>query len=68
MKFEKRDNEYILGKYFGYFLMLIIFSIILFFVLSFFKKIPESWNYFYVFFMSVFIVLIGKGIKFWLET
>ena len=67
MQFQKRDHEYKVGRFLGYLLMLIVFSIILFFILSFFNKIPESWSYIHILFIAIFLVLIGKGIKLCLE-
>jgi hypothetical protein len=67
MKFEKKDRVFSFSKNLGYLLMLLVFSIILYFVLSFFDKIPESWGYFHILIISVLIIFIGKGIRYWLE-
>lgn len=64
---EEKDEEFKSGENLGYLLMFLVFSIVLYFVLSYFKKIPESWSYFHILFISVFIILIGKGIRLWLE-
>ncbi len=67
MKFKKKGYEYKLGKIFGYIAMFFVFSILLYFILFFFNKIPKSWNYTHIFMVALFLILIGRGIKWWLE-
>lgn len=52
-----------LGEYAGFILMFFIFATILFFILTFLDKIPESWTYFHVIFLVLFINIIGFLIK-----
>ena len=65
MNFDESDS--MIAVSIGYIFMFFIFSGVLFFVLSYFNKLPESWNYIHVFLVSVLIILLGKTIKFWLE-
>jgi hypothetical protein len=51
------------GEKVGYGAMFFIFTTILYFALKIFEKIPPSWNYWYVAFLSLSIVLFGTLIK-----
>ncbi len=57
-----------IGKIMGYISMLVIFSFVLFTVLFFSGKLPESWSYIHIFLISVNLVLSGKIINFWLKN
>lgn len=47
------------GYAFGYFL----FTTILYFILKWLNKIPETWNYFYIMGITFSIILVGGIIK-----
>ncbi len=47
----------------GYVFMYLVFTTILYFILRFLNKIPDSWGYFHVLILTLFIVLLGTLIK-----
>lgn len=53
------------GKLFGYFLMFFIFTTILYFVLTFLDKTPQSWDYFTFIGITAGLVFLGKSIRYW---
>jgi len=64
MDFEKeRKFIGITGEKIGYLTMFIVFTLILYFMLRFFKKIPTSWNYLHVIVIGIIIILISYIIK-----
>jgi len=67
MRFDEKTIYYIVGKFLGYILMFIILSFILYFILTFFEKIPKSWSFIHILFVTFFLILVGKGIRWWLE-
>ena len=62
MKFKK-DNVKRIGEYLGYVAMYLIFTAILYFILKYFNKAPQTWNYFHIMIITLFIVLASKLIK-----
>ncbi|MBS3083555.1 hypothetical protein J4423_02015 [Candidatus Pacearchaeota archaeon] len=58
--FDKKSKSV---KLLAYLLMLVIFSGILYFVLSFFEKIPSSWNYLHVLGIAIGIIFISRILK-----
>ncbi len=56
------DSEKV-GEKFGFVLMFIVSTIILFFVLKLLKKMPSGWNYIHVLILVLSITLIGTFIK-----
>jgi len=67
MDFDKSDNYKKLGKFIGFVVMFFIFTTILFFVLKFFEKLPSTWGYLHIIFVSSAIILAGKAINLWLK-
>jgi len=67
MDIEINETRINIWAYIGYILTFFIFTTALFFVLFFLKKLPESWNYLHVFLISIFIIMVGKTIKLWLD-
>lgn len=63
MKQELKNKK--ISHIVGYLIMYFIFTTILYFILHFFDKIPENWNYVHIMFITLLIVIIGKSIK-WL--
>jgi hypothetical protein len=63
MDFKKKNSSEGFGKVLGFLIMLVIFSIILFFILKLTHKLPGSWNYPPVLGISIGIVAFGKFIK-----
>ena len=61
MQFDKQKFKNIERA--GYLITFIIFSAILYFILSFFEKIPADWTYFDVLGLSIGIVLLSKCLK-----
>ena len=59
MKFEKDKTPKKFGKNIGYLVAYFIFTTILYFVLKFFDKIPESWTYFHVMGITLIIAVVG---------
>ena len=56
------DSEKI-GEKFGFVLMFVVSTTILFFVLKLLKKMPSGWNYFHVLVLVLSITLAGAFIK-----
>jgi len=67
MEFEKKNSKQNIGKIIGYFLMFFIFTTILYFILSLLGKLPKFGGYFSVILLTTTLVLIGRGIKYWLS-
>ena len=61
MQFDKQKFKNIERA--GYLITFIIFSAILYFILSFFEKIPADWIYLHVLGLSIGIVLLSKCLK-----
>ena len=56
-----------IGKIIGYVLMYFVFTTILYFILLILDKLPIFRNYFNVILLTLIIVLMGRGIKYWLS-
>lgn len=67
MRSQEKHSDVTLGEYVGYLSMFFIFATILYFILIILGKLPESRDYFDVLLIVLFLVLIGKGIKYWLS-
>jgi hypothetical protein len=63
MKFESFGFAQKFGKFLGFLIAYFLFTAVLFFVLSITKKIPSSWNIFYVAGITLSIVFFGIIIK-----
>ncbi len=63
MNFENNNNSKKIGKVAGFLITFLIFSIILFFILKFFDKIPESWEFYNVLIIPIILTIIGISIK-----
>lgn len=63
MQFEKNDKPKKIGEITGFFITFLIFSIILFFILKFLGKLPDSWNFFYIIGLAAIINITGLIIK-----
>ena len=63
LNFDDTKPEEKTGRIFGYVLAYFIFTTLLYFVLTFLKKIPESWTYFHIMAITLLIVGIGSLIK-----
>lgn len=61
MKFEKKSNKIV--QWCGYIAMYFIFTTVLYFLLKFLNKLPETWGYIHVIVITLFMVLLGKLIK-----
>ena len=61
MQFDKQKFKNIERA--GYLITFIIFSAVLYFILSFFEKIPADWTYLHVLGLSIGIVLLSKCLK-----
>ena len=64
LKIKKQGS---FGKNLGFAVMYLIFSFILYFILTFLKKIPENWGFFHIFMITLFLVLLGTLIRFLLK-
>lgn len=58
MRFDEKKTKGF--KIVGYLITFFIFSVILYFILSYFEKIPDDWNYLHVLALSIGIVIISK--------
>ncbi|MAF35940.1 hypothetical protein CL622_02375 [archaeon] len=63
---NKKENLKIL-EVLGYLFAYLLFTTILFFVLTFLNKLPGDWNYFYVMGMTFIIAVVGYLLKGWLN-
>ena len=63
MIFEGFKTVEKLGEKLGYIFSYFLFTTILFLILIFLKKIPESWSYFHVMGITIFIAVIGIVIR-----
>jgi hypothetical protein len=62
MNLEK-NNSRKLGKIVGFILMYFVFTTIFYFVLNYFEKLPENFNFFYMLNLTLSFVLIGSLLK-----
>jgi hypothetical protein len=67
MNIEKKSRSFFVGKLSGYIGMLFIFSIVLYGMLSFFNKLPFSWDYLHILALSLGFIVLSKGITLWLN-
>ena len=63
MIFEENKTIEKLGERLGYIFSYFLFTTILFLILIFLKKIPESWSYFQVMGITISIAVIGIVIR-----
>jgi len=63
MRFEKTSSLRKKGEKVGYVISLFLFSAVLYLVLSFSGKLPQSWGYAHIFLVSVVIGLVGFGLE-----
>ena len=63
MIFEENRTIEKLGEKLGYIFSYFLFTTILFLILIFLKKIPESWSYFHVMGITILIAVIGIAIR-----
>ena len=57
-----------LGEITGFLLMYFIFTTILYFLLKWLDKIPDSWSFIYISMITLFIVLLGFLINILLKS
>lgn len=57
------EGQNLIGKFIGWMGSFLLFSIILYFVLKFSKKIPEAWGYFPIFTICLLIILVGYYLR-----
>ena len=55
----KKALTYSVGEIFGFVSAYLLFTTMLFFVLTLLNKIPESWTYFHIFGITSLIILTG---------
>ena len=67
MRFSEKNSKKRIGKFIGYLALFLIFTTILYFILSFFEKLPKSGGYFFVLFLTISILVVGRCIKYWLS-
>ncbi|MEK6922011.1 MAG: hypothetical protein AABX82_09030 [Nanoarchaeota archaeon] len=58
---------FLTGKYSGYLFSFFLFSTVLYFVLFFTGKIPASWTYFFIFFITIPVAVAGFLIERYLQ-
>ena len=63
MIFEENKTIEKLSEKLGYIFSYFLFTTILFLILIFLKKIPESWSYFHVMGITILIAVIGIAIR-----
>lgn len=63
MQFEPNTTLETWGYRTGFTFSYLVFTTILFFVLTWLDKLPEAWTYFHVMGLTVLIVLLGLGIQ-----
>ena len=63
MKFEEKYAANKTGKRMGYAFAYFLFTTILFFILRMSNKIPDTWSYFHMMGIVLFIALTGIGLK-----
>ena len=59
VQFDKKNNFELWGKRIGYVLSYFLFTTILYLILYFTEKLPKSWTYFHILFITLSIMLIG---------
>lgn len=57
--FEQNKAAEKIGKAIGYVFSYLLFTTVLFLVLSYLKKMPSSWNYFYAAGITIAVTVIG---------
>jgi hypothetical protein len=65
MDFKDKNRKF--GKELGFIFSYFIFTTILFFVLKTLNKLPLGWNYFYIMWITLLIVLVGLLFRRFLE-
>jgi len=65
---DKKSLNVIFLEFVGYFFMVFVFTGVLYFVLHFSGKLPNSWGYFHILTFTLVLVFIGKCIRFWLKV
>jgi len=55
--------SYNFGKYSGFLVSFLLFSTILFLILSYFDKLPARWSFFHVILVVLVITIIGFGVR-----
>ncbi|OIO80989.1 hypothetical protein AUJ84_02120 [Candidatus Pacearchaeota archaeon CG1_02_32_132] len=63
LKLDKESLSEKIGNFLGYLVAYLIFTIILFFVLSYLNKLPEGWGYIHILAIGLLISLIGSLIR-----
>lgn len=63
MDFEKKNYIEKIGKSIGYITMYSVFSILLFLILRFTHRIPDSWSFLYILLTTLAITLFGILLK-----
>lgn len=66
MQFEENKTAYLFGKCAGYIFGYAIFTTLLFLVLTFTHKIPDSWNIIHIIVITLSITLLGTILNKWL--
>ena len=67
MNEEKNNGIYGFGKVIGFLLSYTIFTSILYLILQFSNKLPESWTILHVVLLTILIIMVGKSIRFLLK-
>ncbi|MFP4190137.1 MAG: hypothetical protein ACLFSL_03815 [Candidatus Woesearchaeota archaeon] len=56
-----------IGRFTGFTLSFVIFSMMLFFFMSMMGKIPDTWSFFDIFYMTLPLLLVAYLVRRWLE-
>ncbi|MBS3126404.1 hypothetical protein J4453_03130 [Candidatus Woesearchaeota archaeon] len=63
MNFEPNKSAEKTGEIAGYTVSYFLFTTILFYILFFLKKMPETWSYFHIMEITAIIAVIGLLVK-----
>lgn len=63
MMYEQKQHLGGLGRVSGYVAAYLLFTTVLFFMLTLMEKLPESWSYPHIIVLTAAISLLGVGVK-----
>jgi len=63
MHFNHNTHINKMGEKIGFLMAYLLFTIILYFILSFLKKMPTTWTYVHIMGIVLIIVLTGRGVR-----
>lgn len=60
---DKKNQLQKIGRLFGFCFSFFLFSTILFFILNYFNKIPQTWSYFHILGLTLGLIVFSRLLK-----